>query len=72
MGDEEGEEFALGDVDGGKGVDGVGVAVGLDLGVEFDGQGEAVAHEGDVADDGFAGNLEGAHEVGAVDVLLLV
>jgi len=67
LGDEEGEELALGDVDRGKGVDGVGVAVGLDLGVELDGELEAVAHEGDVADDGLAGNFEGADEVGAVD-----
>lgn len=67
LGDEEGEEFAFGDVDGGKGVDGVGVAVGLDAGVEFDGEFEAVAHEGEVADDGFAGDFEGADEVRAVD-----
>ncbi len=67
LGDEEGEEFAFGDVDGGKGVDGVRVAVGLYLGVELDGEFEAVAHEGEVADDGFAGDFEGADEVGAVD-----
>jgi hypothetical protein len=66
LGDEEGEEFAFGDVDGGEGGDGLGVAVGLDLRVEFDGKLEAIAHEGDVADDGFARDLEEAHEFGAV------
>ncbi len=65
--DEEGEEFAFGDVDGGKRVDGVGVAVGLNLGIELDGEFEAVAHESEVADHGFAGDFEGADEVRAVD-----
>jgi hypothetical protein len=66
LGDEEGKEFAFGDVDGGEGGDGMGVAVGLDLSVEFDGEIEAIAHEGDVADDGFARDAEQAHELGAV------
>ncbi len=67
LGDEEGEEFAFGHVDGGKGVYRVSVAVGEDLGVEFDGEFETIAHEGDVADDGLPGNLEGAHEVRTID-----
>ena len=46
LGDEQGEEFAFGDVDGGKGVHGMRVAIGEDLGVELDGEFEAVAHEG--------------------------
>ena len=67
LGDEEGKEFAFGHVDGGKGVYGVRVAVGEDLSVELYGEFEAVAHEGDVADDGFPGNLEGAYEVRTID-----
>ena len=67
LGDEEGKEFAFGDMDGRKRVDGMRVSVGEDLGVELDGEFETVAHEGDVADDGLPGNLEGAHEVRTID-----
>jgi SAM-dependent methyltransferase len=37
-GDEKGEQFALGDIDGGEGGDGVGVAIGVDQRVELDRQ----------------------------------
>lgn len=66
LGDEEREQFALGYLDGGKGVDRVRVTVGLNRRVILDGQVETVAHEGDVADDGFSANLQARDQLGAV------
>jgi len=67
-GDEEGHDFALGDLDVGEIGDGFGVVEAeLEL-VVLDGEAEAVAHEIDVALDGLGGDLEFAGEFAAIGV----
>jgi len=68
FGDEQGEEFAFGDLEGGEGFDGAGVMVTEAGGVVGDGEVEAVAHELDVAEDGLGADFEGIGEVGGVGV----
>jgi hypothetical protein len=63
---EQREQFPFAHLDGGKGRDRMGVAVGVDLRVELDGELEPVAHEGDVADDGLARHLQLLGELGAI------
>jgi len=66
-GDEQRHEFAFGDLHGGKRVYWVRVAVGVELGIELYRQVEPVAHEGDVAYDGLARDIEVVDELSGID-----
>ena len=63
---EQRQQLALRDLHGGEGGDRVRVAVRVDAWVELDRQIEPVAHEGDVAHDRLARDLEALRELRAI------
>jgi hypothetical protein len=66
LSDEEGDDFAFGDVDAGKAGDGFGVDESEMELVILDGHAHAVPHEIDVALDGLAGDFEFVGELAAI------
>lgn len=63
LGDKQGKKLALGDLERGKGADFLGVMEAIAVVVELDGQPHAVAHEFEVAIDGFGADFERCGQV---------
>jgi hypothetical protein len=64
--DDQRDEFALGDLQGREGVHALGIVVAAADGVIFDRQVQPVAHEVEIALDGFGADFQVASERGGV------
>ena len=68
LGDEQGEQFALGDLKCGKRIHLLGVVIAVPLGVIFERQLQPVPHELEVTVDGFRADFEFDCERGGVGI----